>query len=187
MADLHAPDVTYRTSNDPPAREPGFSGTGPAARKAESVRAEAGEMWSGAKDRARSALDDQQKSAAAGIEDLAGALRTAAQELEAKHSTTAAHFGQRAADSLQKFAGTLRERDAGSLIRDLESFARQQPAVFLGAAVTLGFLAMRFLKSSSEPHDRTGTSGWSEDPAKPPVSTYTANMEGEMHGHGYDA
>jgi hypothetical protein len=36
------------------------------------------------------------------------------------------------------------------MVREVESYARAHPAVFLGAAVAAGFLAVRFLKSSGE-------------------------------------
>jgi len=41
------------------------------------------------------------------------------------------------------------------MVRDLEGFARSQPALFLGAAVASGFLAMRFLKSG-QPEQKSG-------------------------------
>ena len=37
-----------------------------------------------------------------------------------------------------------------SLLNDARGFARGNPAVFLGSAAALGFIATRFLKSSSE-------------------------------------
>jgi len=51
---------------------------------------------------------------------------------------------------LERLSGTLRNKDLDGMVRDAESFARRQPLVFFGAAMAAGFLAVRFLKSSSE-------------------------------------
>lgn len=112
------------------------------------AREQAGAMWEEAKEKARSAVDEQQKSTAAQIGDFAGALRTAAADLQSKQKTTAAQLGQRTADGLEHLADLLRRRDATTLMHDAERFARREPALFLGATVAAGFLAMRFLKSS---------------------------------------
>jgi hypothetical protein len=53
-----------------------------------------------------------------------------------------------AADGLERLSGTLRSRDVDSLLGDVQSFARSQPALFFGAALAGGFLAARFLASS---------------------------------------
>jgi hypothetical protein len=152
------------------------------------ARAQAGALWEDTKDKARAVLNEQQKSAADGIGDFAGALRTAAGELESRDKSMAAHLGEHAADGLERLAGTLRNKDASTIVRELESFARREPAVFLGAAVAVGFLAVRFLKSSE---DRTGTR---TDVAAAPQSHaqshpssqpgYAPTTQGDVHGYG---
>jgi hypothetical protein len=37
------------------------------------------------------------------------------------------------------------------VLREVESFARRQPLMFFGAAMAVGFLAVRFVKSTSHP------------------------------------
>ena len=106
-------------------------------------------------DSARSMLDDQKQSAAKGLEGFAGALRRAAGEMGEGKGGPAARVAEAAADNLQRFSQSLREKDFEGLVRDAESFARRQPAVFLGAAAVAGFLAVRFLKSSSNRNDRS--------------------------------
>jgi hypothetical protein len=105
-------------------------------------------------DNARSMLQDQQRSAASGLGDFAGALRRAARE-SGGNGSPASRIAEGAADRLQRVSDSLRNKDLDSLLRDAESFARQQPAVFIGAAALVGFLAVRFLKSSSQTDDRT--------------------------------
>jgi hypothetical protein len=115
------------------------------------IREQASATWSDTKDKARSTLADQQHAAAAGIGDLADALHSAADDLGRKDRTTVSHFAEEAANGLERLSQTLRGKDIGVMVKEAEAYARREPALFLGAAVAAGFLAMRFLKSSSEP------------------------------------
>lgn len=172
------------------------SGDSDTAGMTDTARAQAGAIWNDAKDKARSTVEQQQRTAAAGIGDVADALKSAAHELEGKDSPAAAQVTQRAAEGLERVANALRSRDVTSMMHDVERFARQQPAVFLGAAVAAGFLAMRFLKASGEhrgePPRRAGTEparSHETTPAEPaasagiPVSSGTPTSGG-THGYG---
>jgi hypothetical protein len=99
---------------------------------------------------ARAQAEAVRSGAAGGIGELAGALRKAASEMDRGRNATVASLTQNAADNLERLSKALRSKDVNALVRDTESFARSQPALFLGAAVAAGFLAMRFLKSSNE-------------------------------------
>jgi hypothetical protein len=115
----------------------------------QAAREQAGAVWNDTKETARSLLGEQQRAAAGGLGELATALRKAARDMDGAGNSTAA-------DGLEHFSGTLRARDLNGLLHDVESFARRQPVAFVGAAVAVGFLAARFLKSSNAPDD-TGT------------------------------
>ncbi|HUQ24813.1 MAG TPA: hypothetical protein VM140_04020 [Burkholderiales bacterium] len=60
---------------------------------------------------------------------------------------------EQANDGLKRISDTLRNKNLDEIVRDAESFARQQPMVFIGAAAIAGFLAVRFLKSSNKRDD----------------------------------
>jgi hypothetical protein len=115
------------------------------------IREQASATWSDTKEKARSALNEQQQAAAAGIGDLADALHTAASDLGRKDNRTVSDLAEEAANGLERLSQTLRGKDLGTMVHDAEEFARREPALFLGAAVAAGFLAVRFLKSSSDP------------------------------------
>jgi hypothetical protein len=140
---------------------------------AETAKAQAGAVWSDTKQQASSALEEQKRSAAGGIGELAKALRKAAKEMDGDGGQGGAVSGltQNAADALERVSGALRNRDLNSMVRDLEGFARSQPALFLGAAVASGFLAMRFLKSG-QPEHKSMTSA---EPAKRAAPGSTLN------------
>ncbi|MGQ0523074.1 MAG: hypothetical protein ACT4P8_05375, partial [Betaproteobacteria bacterium] len=116
-------------------------------RAGDSGKAQAQAVWNDTKASVRSALNETQQSTAADIHDFAAALKIAARSLERRGP--AGRVAEQAADSLERLSGKLRSKDFDGLVHDVEAFARSQPAVFLGMAVAAGFLAARFLKSSS--------------------------------------
>jgi hypothetical protein len=102
---------------------------------------------------ARSLIGEQQQAAASGLGEFAGALRRAARDGNGAGSPVA-RIAESAADNLQRFSDSLRDRDLDGLLRDAESFAKRQPVVFIGAAALVGFLAVRFLKASDSVEPR---------------------------------
>lgn len=120
----------------------------PAEQATQAAKAQAGALWQDAKQTTRSKLDEHKHTAASGIGQVASALRTSARELEGKEQPTVARLAEGAAEGLEKISSRLEDRDLESLVHDAESLARRQPAVFFGAAVAAGFLAVRFMKSS---------------------------------------
>jgi hypothetical protein len=126
----------------------------------QAARDQASAVWNDTKDSARSVLGDQQKAAASGLGQFAGALRKAAREMgDGGEQAPMSRMIESAADGLERFSGTLRERDLDGLMRDVESFARRQPIVFFGAAIAAGFLATRFMKATRPNDTRTMSSG----------------------------
>ena len=126
------------------------------SRPAESAEQQAAQqqaraLWQDAKEGARSMLDEQKHTAASGIGDLAAALRTSAKDLGSRNQPTIARMAECAAEGLEQVSGAIQRRDLDGLIRETESYARRQPVLFFGAAVIAGFLAVRFMKSSSQP------------------------------------
>jgi hypothetical protein len=101
--------------------------------------------WDDAKETTRSKLNEQKDAAAQGIGNVAGALREAAQRRD--DGDGLGRLGASAADGLERLSGALRNKDVGTMLRDVESFARQQPVAFFGLALAAGFLAVRFVKS----------------------------------------
>lgn len=113
------------------------------------VKDRAGALWGDAKETARSKLNEQKDAAAQGIGEMAGALRTASErgDQEGRRDAVSSLTGS-AAEGLERLSTTLRSKDVGSMLRDMDTFARQQPLAFFGIAVAAGFAAVRFLKAS---------------------------------------
>ncbi|MEX3314965.1 hypothetical protein [Sulfitobacter sp. PS-8MA] len=87
-------------------------------------------------------------TAADEVKGVASALRTAADELRSG-SPQERSFSQ-LADGLADVSDSMRDKDLGEMVDDLNGFAKRNPMVFLGGAALLGFVATRFAKASSD-------------------------------------
>jgi hypothetical protein len=114
------------------------------------VKQEAQRMTEEAKQRGKALFEGQRRAAADEIGGVVNALRKTANDLDMEHRASTATLIGRAADSLDRVAGTLRERDFRTLIGQVEGYARQHPGMFFGGSVIAGLLLARFLKSSAE-------------------------------------
>ena len=118
----------------------------------------------------RSSLTQQKDSAASSLGSFAGALRKAARESDGGGEAPAARMAEWAADGLERVSSTLRSRDLNGMLREVESFARNQPVAFFFAAAAAGFLATRFLKAGAQPTGASerGAAGLQRDPGSYP-------------------
>lgn len=114
------------------------------------AKEKAGTLAEQAKTQVKSQLTSQKDRAAEGLGGMAEALRQTGDQL--KQQETPVPIGQyadRAAEMVDQVAGYLRTKDIDQIVGQVEDLARQRPAVFLGSAFVLGFMATRFLRSSA--------------------------------------
>jgi hypothetical protein len=110
-------------------------------------------------------LANQKHNAAQRMAPFQTALRETAQQLRNQGQGSSAQYVDKATDQVERFSGYLRETDVDEIIGEVRGVARRRPAIFLGGAAALGFLATRFLKSSSQEEQggyeggRSGTTG----------------------------
>ncbi|MFE5839677.1 hypothetical protein [Arthrobacter sp. NPDC056493] len=109
---------------------------------------------------AKSDLTDQagtqQAKAAEGIRNISSQLRTMANAPD--QQGVAADLVRQAADRSESVASWLDNRDPGSLLDEVKSFARQRPGTFLLLAAGAGLLAGRLGRSLQAGAPETGTS-----------------------------
>lgn len=118
----------------------------------ETVRETTKNVTDAAKEQARSKYEEKKNVIADEIGNLASALRQAGTELKTLNQTSvAANITTRIADRLDGVKGQFAGKDLDGMIHEVEDFGRRNPAVFLAGAAALGFVAIRFLKSSSRP------------------------------------
>ena len=117
---------------------------------AQQARQRAGEWAKRGNEQVKSQLSNQKHEASQRLTPVQTALRETGQQLRKQRQGPVAEYADKAADQVERFSGYLRETEVDEIMDEARGFARRRPALFLGSAVALGFLATRFLKSSSE-------------------------------------
>jgi hypothetical protein len=105
------------------------------------------------RERAAAQLNTQKDRATDGIGSVAQVVRDTTQHLRERQHETVAGYVEQAADQLERFSQTLKNKDVRDLVEDAQRLARRQPALFVGGAFALGLAGARFLKSSPR-HER---------------------------------
>lgn len=100
-----------------------------------------------AQNRVRSTAATTKQQAVDAVSTISSTLLTAGQQLSSKQSPVAGLVEQ-AAVRLDRVAKYLENTEPDDLMRRTETWARQNPALFVGGAFLLGVLGARFLKSS---------------------------------------
>jgi len=106
------------------------------------------------KEKAFSAADEQKATLAQGLGSVAQTLRQVGETLKESDAPggvagITAQYGDSLARQVEQFSGYLEKHNVSEMLRDVEGFARRNPAYFIGGAFLLGLLGARFLKSSA--------------------------------------
>jgi hypothetical protein len=97
---------------------------------------------------ARSAADSGKDRVASQVDGVAQAFHRTGDQLR-EENQVAAQFTDAIGTQIERIAGYLQGRDVRGMVDEVQTFARRQPALFLGGAFTAGLLLARFLKSSA--------------------------------------
>ena len=109
---------------------------------AEEARDRASSLLSAAGEKATSLAEEHKHNVAGYLDDVAKAVHRSGEQMEG-HQDWIAHMVERGADELGALANTLRTNDLQSLLGELGSLARRQPALFVGASMAAGFALAR--------------------------------------------
>jgi len=101
-----------------------------------------------AREQATLYMDHRKDAVAESVTDLATSLREATSSFEDRPNIRA--FADSAAEGLEQFAGSIRDRSFIDIFNEMEDVVRERPAVVAAISVTLGFLTARFIKASAE-------------------------------------
>jgi ElaB/YqjD/DUF883 family membrane-anchored ribosome-binding protein len=126
------------------------------------AKGSAGQAYGLATEKATTKLEEQKTNLAGGLTSVADSLKQVGETLrdtDEQNPITefTAKYGDTLAEQIEKVGSYFENKDVREMVRDVESFARRNPAVFIGAAFGLGLLAARFLKSSSPKQLTQGT------------------------------
>jgi hypothetical protein len=139
---------------------------------AEQAKATAQEVRGKVETEARAKAEVGRDQAASEIETLAHAARAAADDLrENQHDALSQYVGGMA-QTVADLADGLRHKSVDELVRDVESLARRNPALFLAGSVAIGLGIARFAKASSDRHASSSNYGLESD------QSYSGNYAG---------
>jgi len=112
------------------------------------VKEQVSDLTQNVQEQATNYLGEQKGMAADRLEGVASALRNVGQEFNERDEGTLAHYTDSLADQIERFSGSLRDREIGSLVDDARQLAYRQPEWFVAGALAVGFALGRFFKSS---------------------------------------
>lgn len=143
-------------------------------------------MGEQAKDTLRSMVEEQKTRAVQGLHGVAKSMHQMARSLHDEQQETPARYVDMAADQIDRGVRLLEERGVSELMSGVETFARRQPAVFIGGAFAAGFLLARFLKTGDRSAQRQtgyGASGFDRtERGTPAMGGGTSYGEGSSFG-----
>ncbi len=157
----------------------------------ETAKAEAGAVAHEAKDQIRdlyhqstAQLKDQaaqqQRRVADGLRSVGGELESMSQNSE---GGVAADLVRQASARIQGVAGWIGDRDPGSLLGEVKSYARRKPGTFIAVAALAGLVAGRLTRALSEGGSGgSGTSGAVQNTTTGPEYGTGASASGSYAG-----
>lgn len=101
---------------------------------------------------------DERNIAARKVSGIATAMTKIGAELEQTDQPDVGRYAKRIGDSLQSFAGEIKDRDLREIANMAEDFGRKQPLAFLGVAALAGLVTSRFLMASSPSQSKAASS-----------------------------
>ncbi len=125
---------------------------------AEQLKDDGHSLVKDAREHAEAYAEAQKDHVAGRIGGVADALRDTSRKLRNQDEEAVAGLTDTAADQLERASVALRQKDLGTMLSEASDLARSHPAIFLGGAVALGFVAGRFLRAGGEPDDNASAS-----------------------------
>lgn len=120
------------------------------------LKQQAGEITEQAKTMAREAVQSGQSLAADQLIEFADGVRRSADSWDDTRHVWVKQALTSAADGIERFSSTLKDRDLPSLLSEAEDAARRHPAVFAAGCAVVGFALVRFLQSSGRDRSYAG-------------------------------
>lgn len=107
-----------------------------------------GKLGQQASDKVRSFAEMGKERAGGALDQLAAMLTDAAGQVDGKLGAQYGQYARTAADQVQGFSASVRDKDLDELLDDAREVVRKSPAVAIGAAAALGFVVARLIQSS---------------------------------------
>lgn len=125
-------------------------------------------------------IDDRTTQIGQQVGSVAQELRKVGDQLrESGPAGLAADYVDQGADAVDRVGRYLQDADTDRLVADLENIARQQPWAVAAGALVLGFVASRFLKTSSARRYREGAGEYAAAYGSASYGDYGGSTYGE--------
>ncbi|WP_353643709.1 hypothetical protein [Mesorhizobium sp. WSM2239] len=112
------------------------------------VTRKAGEYASEAKAAATEQAEAAQQDVSASLAAFGGALRAAGDHLAGSDQRAASQFMLQAANGIERFAGSLKNKPFADVIEDVRTFGRENSGALIAGSLLAGLALGRFVKSS---------------------------------------
>ena len=140
---------------------------------------QAKEVASDAGEKLLTAVSDQKAAGADYVGNVANIIRRTAYEFDTD-MPQAGHYIRKAAAQIENVSEAMRNKNMSEIVGNVQDFARKQPTAFFGAAVLLGFAAVRFLKSA--PANANQSAGFGANSASNMGTRSASNVGGTTAG-----
>lgn len=144
----------------------------------EELRGDARKVSDTAKDRIASEVDSRKGIAAEQAKSLSSALGSAADQLGEQSPSWLRSILQQGAQTMDRLAQTVEQKDARQLAVEVQQLARQNPGTFLAGCAAVGFAAARVFKAGA--NEAVPQGGTATVPSG--TETYTGGTEGSLAG-----
>lgn len=182
-------DNSQTAKGSPAPSSPGLASSDPGNKLKDSAtdlfehaKDTASESYDAVAAKAKTAVTEQKNQVSAGLKSVAGSFRQMGGQLRAtpepnRITDLTSDLTGKAAGTMESVANYFERKDPREMLRDVEGFARRNPAIFFGTAFALGLLAARFLKSS-KPDQMSGTSSMPMGQTNAALPASTTQAEG---------
>lgn len=107
-----------------------------------------GKIGEQASDKVRGLAEMGKERAGGALDQLAQMLTDAAGQVDGKLGAQYGQYARTAAEQVQGFSASVRDKDLDELLNDAREVVRKSPAVAIGAAAAIGFVLARLIQSS---------------------------------------
>ncbi len=137
-----------------------------------------------AQSKVKSRLGEGKDRVADNIDHVVTALRQSSEKIQGQDNDMIGRYVGTAANKLNDISNYVRHNDVDQIVREVEGFARREPAIALGGAFAVGLILARFLKSSTgapNGYNQSNRSLVTYNPPNPSNNIQTANPTGTMN------
>jgi len=99
-------------------------------------------------EKAKSMFSDGKSQVSDSLGNIAQAFRSTSEQMRSQNLASVAGYADQAAESIERMASHIRDRNVDELLNEAENLARKQPVAAVAGAFAIGFILARIAKGS---------------------------------------